>query len=542
MIRHMRAHLMVALATCLVASTPAAAQEDEAFIRLMNDIDSTLNVASQAQTAGACTERNQALTRAEQQVARLIAISPGLGDYYLELITRERAHPCPWSPSEPSTPPEQIRPQPGPPPPEPRGDEQRAALRAAAYNAAEIQAVTDPIERAFDEAEAARLAGNCDGWEDGIWRARLLIDGPDDDGLSWNPPNNFMNLPAGLKADYRERLQAARERRCGRVSFNSVQIAGGFGESAIPPGNYGFVRDGAPGTAPDLPAEVGERRVPLLVIEAGAQFRGIGRFNLGYREGDAGNRTEIPQSTTGGARGYAHTDNAPSDSTGIGGNVPLSVDTDVRVWELDAGYRIPMAYIFGGGAAAGSGVSPYFGITAAWRDREHVGIVSITTPVIATQTLEQDVDELEIAALVGADAVVPVGTRARFTLGGEVGAYLYDFDLDSLETNVQNFGPVADRDFAIAIEDGESDVGLMGAFRAEFSIDISGGPVDGRTSRVELFAGGGGRFVSDRAQVVNPFSGDFVLSGGTTFLDTDDAFDWQVMAGLRVLWGEPREP
>ena len=542
MTRHMRAHLMVALATAMVASTTAPGQSIEAKVRLMNDIDSTFEVARQAQGAGACTERDEALARAEQQAARLEAILPGLGEYYQGRVAEERAYPCPWSPAEGSTPPDQIRLQPGPPPPDPQGDPEERTFRAQSYRAGEIQATVEPIERAFDEIEAARLAGDCDRWESGISLVRLLIDGPDEGAGSWNPPNNFMNLPTALRIDFRERLGTLRERRCARVSHNSVQIAGGFGESAIPPGNYGFVRDGAPGTAPDLPAEVGERRVPLLVIEAGAQFRGIGHFNLGYREGDAGNRTEIPQSTTGGARGYAHTDNAPSDSTGIGGNVPLSVDTDVRVWELDAGYRIPMAYIFGGGAAAGSGVSPYFGITAAWRDREHVGIVSITTPVIATQTLEQDVDELEITALVGAEAVVPVGTRARFTLGGEVGAYLYYFDLDSLETNIQNFGPVADRDFTIAIEDGENDVGLTGAFRAEFSIDISGGPVDGRTSRVELFAGGGGRFVSDRAQVVNPSSGDFVLGGGTTFLATDDAFDWQVMAGLRVVWGEPREP
>ena len=337
-----------------------------------------------------------------------------------------------------------------------------------------------------------------------------------------------------------------------------MQIAGGFGESVIPRGNYGFERDGAPVTTPERPAAFSERSIPMLAVEAGAQFHGIGRFDLGYRKGDASNRTEIPLSTTGGARGYPYTDNAPSGSTGIGGNVPLSVDTDVRVWELEAGYRLPMAYIFRGGATAGSGVSlgwsgssistttnatagsgvsPYFGITAAYRDREHIGIVSITTPVIATQTLEQDVDELEIAALVGADAVIPLGTGARFTLGGEVGAYLYDFDLGSLETNNQNFGPAADRDFAIAIEDSENGVGFTGAIRAELSIDVSGGPGGGRTTGVELFAGGGARFLSDRAQVVNPFSGDFVLGGGTTFLDTDDVFDWQVTVGMRGRWG-----
>jgi hypothetical protein len=107
-----------------------------------------------------------------------------------------------------------------------------------------------------------------------------------------------------------------------------------------------------------------------------------------------------------------------------------------------------------------------------------------------------------------------------------VGAYLYDFDLSSVETNAQNFGPAADRAFTSTIEDSESGVGYRGRAFAELAFDVS--------RSLEIFVGGSANYSSHRAQVVNPFSGDFVLAGGTTFLDTDNAFDWQVGIGLRA--------
>jgi hypothetical protein len=291
------------------------------------------------------------------------------------------------------------------------------------------------------------------------------------------------------------------------------------------------------------------------MFEAGARFAGIGRFTLGYREGDARNATVIPVSTTGGAAGAPYTDNGPSGSTGVGGNVGLSVDSEVRLQDYYASTELFLddEPDLLGAASPGRAIDemmmaqiavrPFLMVAAEYRDRDHRGSVAITTPVLFSQTLDQSVNELEISVAVGAEAVIPLGTGARFTLGGELGAYLYDFELSSLETVSQNFGPASDRDFTTEIEDGESGIGYTGAIRAEFIIDLSGRPIDGQhRGGVELFAGGGGRFLSDRAQVVNPFSGDFVLAGGTTFLDTDHAFDWRVFAGLRYTFGQPPQP
>lgn len=55
-----------------------------------------------------------------------------------------------------------------------------------------------------------------------------------------------------------------------------------------------------------------------------------------------------------------------------------------------------------------------------------------------------------------------------------------------------------------------------------------------------MFVSGRASYLSDRAQVINPFSGDFILAGGTTFLDTDEAFDWGISIGLRLRLGGPR--
>lgn len=316
-----------------------------------------------------------------------------------------------------------------------------------------------------------------------------------------------------------------------------VQVFGTYGENDVPSANFGFQRDGAAGTAPERPAAFSTERVETFGFGFGLQIGALS-FNLGYTEGEASNRTGVPASTTGGARGYPYTDNAPSDSTGIGGNVALDVDTEVSLNAFAP--RIGYSWDVGGrGATVVRGSYGHFfdqpydnlilfnafadGLVG---DRDHRGVVSITTPVIATQTLDQDLDELELGITVGFQAFFPIGGGAHVSIGGEVGVYAYDYDLSSLETNAQNFGPAADRAFTVRLDDSESGIGYRGAATAELGIGI------GRD--FELFVAGEARYQSHRAQVVNPFSGDFVLAGGTSFLDTDNTFDWRISLGLRM--------
>jgi hypothetical protein len=330
----------------------------------------------------------------------------------------------------------------------------------------------------------------------------------------------------------------------------TVHIAGGYGESEIPRTNYGFVRDGPSGT-PERPAAFSERRIPMLYIEAGAEFRGIGRFTLGYAEGDARNRTVVPSSTSGGAQGVVGTGLSPSGSTGVAGNLGVSVDTEVSVRDYFGGYRYIFAIGHGDpldrGAVSLRGTA---GLTVHYRERDHLGVVSIarTTPppISVVQTLDQQVNELKVAAVVGGEAVIPVGTRARFVLGGEVGAYLYDFDGESNEHRVQNIGPSSDFDYDLGRPLSVSGLGfqaelhvgfyyhiLSTASEAENYVNRQGLFETDSEARLDLFFESSIIYRPQVAQVLNPFNGDAVLGGTTTLLTRDAAVDMRAVVGVR---------
>lgn len=313
---------------------------------------------------------------------------------------------------------------------------------------------------------------------------------------------------------------------------NSVFVSVGVGETEIPGTNYGFVRDGAVPT-PEVAALTGQQRFPTIVVRGGAVFDDLGRFLFQYSEGDASNGVDLPAGETGTAQGFPYSAESPSGSSGISGRVPVTVASDVAVQEFRAGFR-RSAFP---GFKAKDPFDIFYGIEGAIRDRDHRGEVSITTPVIASQQLDQDVDERELHLLLGAEAEVPLGDRARFLIGAEVSGYYYDFDLKSLETVSQNFGPVADRDFTTLIEDSESGVGYSGMIRGQFILDLGARPADGGHSRAQLFVAGQASFLSDRAQILNPPNGDFVQAGGTSGLVTTDAIDWSVSLGFRVFMG-----
>ncbi|MEQ1688214.1 MAG: hypothetical protein ABL874_06550 [Sphingopyxis sp.] len=262
----------------------------------------------------------------------------------------------------------------------------------------------DDIERSFASAEAIRLTGgDCTTRLETLDEVRQkLIHG------------DFDSLPPEMRRDIHRRLDEAANRPCppgATVSHNSIQIAGGYGEMGIPRGNYGFRRDGPFGTAPELPALLSVPRVPVLVIEGAATFQGIGRFNLGYREGDGRNFVDLPTGPAGTARGFPYTALSPSGSTGITGNVPVRIDNFVEVQEFSAGLHIPISYgiqdkltpgvIHDGGStmwAPSTRLGLFFNTFIVFRDRNHGNVVSITTPVIATQTLDLGRNVLKLAA------------------------------------------------------------------------------------------------------------------------------------------------
>lgn len=432
------------------------------------------------------------------------------------------------------------------------------ATPAPAQQTGGTQPSAHQVDVALAAAARARAEGNCIAHGNAITEAENALRAwADTIGDLWAPRRDVRNYMqqtryAGL---LRSRIEEERAQPCGSTPPNdatmadlpaagplgpalppepparapviSVQIDLGYGVSTLPLVNYAFMRDG-PAPAPDVPAAYSVRRPDVIAVEASLETRNLGTFSLGYAQGDASNHTEIAASTTGGARGYPYSAISPSGSTGLGGNVPMEVDTEEQVdeyrmnWSMRFGAEPPAEVL----EALRTRLNATVGVTATYRQRDHLGITSITTPVIATQRLEQDVKELEIGVSAGLEAVVPLSAGARLRLGAQAGAYYFDYDLRSVERNTQNFGPLADRDFTTRLQDSVGDIGYHGDAITELSIDLG--------ARLELFARGRASYDSDRAQILNPFSGTAVQNGETTRLGTDHAFDWSISIGLRI--------
>lgn len=439
---------------------------------------------------------------------------------------------------EPTT----TQPSQPPAPVQPQSAQAEALLREADRQrvAAQQRFLVDGDQILLNSEEALR-AGRCEEGAQLLRAASIFLD-----RIEGSFPEGDSELEA-----LRERMGALHRLPCpppprapepvNRVGAVGLSLGAGYGEAAIPRANYGFVRDGPAGSTPEVPAEQSERRSPVFVFEGAARFRGIGILTLGYREGDASNRIDIPAGPVGTARGFPYTATSPSGSAGIAGNVPLLVTTEVSVREFSGGFR---TNLFGldddlwqearaeeqatrndpslRGPTGGVNVS--VGADVIYRERDHAGTVSITTPVIATQTLDQRINEVEIALVGGVSTMIPVGTGARVTIGAEIAAYYYDFDLRSLETVTQNFGPVADRAFETLIRDSVNGVGYRGEISAELAVDVA--------LQFQFFLNGTARLHSDRAQLRNPPNGDFVFSGGTSLVGTRSAADWIATAGF----------
>lgn len=316
-------------------------------------------------------------------------------------------------------------------------------------------------------------------------------------------------------------------------------VSGGYGETEAPAANYGFLRDGPSGAAPERPAGFSEERVETLGFGLGLTLPRIGQFSFGYGEGSAGGRFDIPVLGGGGASGIVNTAESPSGSTGVTGDFGTTGTSDVSVRSFEGGYRYSFFDLPPTGWVEEPRVrfAPFVGVAGAYRERDHQAQLDIATTlgsgfqVQVRQQLDQSVDETEFGAVAGVEAVVPLGPGVRIDFAAEAGVYYYDFDLSSLETRTQNIGPASDRSFTNRIEDNESGVGYSGTVQVGLGIAVD--------RQIELFIAGKASYFSDRAQVVNPFSGDFVLDGGTTFLGTDEAVDWRAMIGLRYVFGAP---
>ena len=302
----------------------------------------------------------------------------------------------------------------------------------------------------------------------------------------------------------------------------------------IPPVNYGFLRDGPSGAAPETPAGFSEERVDMFGFVLGVKAPRIGSFSFGYGEGSVSGSFQIPVLGNGGASGIVNTDQAPSTSTGVTGNFGTTGVTDVAIQTFEGVYRYHFSDVppVGWTAEPRISLNPFVGVTGVYRDRDHQALLEIVTTlgsgfqVQVSQQLDQEVTEHELGALLGLDATAQLGSNVRVDLRAEAGLYHFDFDLHSLETRTQNIGPTSDQSFTNLIEDGESGIGYSGSLQIGLTVAID--------PRFELFAAGRANFFSERARVFNPFSGDFLLGGGTSFIGSDQALDLIIMIGARI--------
>jgi len=546
--------LAVAGVATFLASGAAHAQFLGGNLRQANEIAQLLAEAETARLNSDCAGRDAKLAEVVirlDSALRFQTFSPeGQADFNLRLAEAQARRCPPQLTTPPPPPPVETIPPTGTTLGPPDGsildamDDSPAPVGSTSVTPVPVplspaqREVMNRVENAFVQAENARSAGNCP--------QRDIALGNISDAIGvWAGAG----LDAGLIENWRARLAAARALPCPprgvdadrRVGLNiggdqparrrsadvSAALSVGYASTQIPVANYGFVADGPP-PSPERPAAYSEERPAGFAIEGRLETGRFGSFGLAYARADASNRTEIEAGAAGSRRGYPYSAITLGGSTGISGNVPIEVDTEMQV----ESYRADWNFRFGADPPAEAlealrtRLNATVGASITYRDRDHLGITSITTPVIATQRLEQEVGELELGLSVGVEAVVPIGAEARLTLGAQAGAYYYDYKLDSLETNTQNFGPAGDRAFTTALDRSVSDIGYRGDAFAELSVDL--GP------RAELFAIGQAGAFSDRAQVRNPPNGTFVQQGGTSDIGTRHAFDWSMSIGLRI--------
>lgn len=525
----------LAAAIALQATTAATAQDiylpatvdrfSERLGEMQGDRLRAYRETRQQLIDGWCERRLANLNSLHAEVERRQAqFSPETLAAYRQALAQERAYPCP--PGGPPTPP------PPPPPvvavpsvpvtpspaPARTGDGGRISTEpSATYDPGPLLpgSASPPAAAPASRPPAPPAQGLTQEDMDEVARQQRRIDD--------------VRRAEREDREARERQLAAGE----ELPRITLEASGGIGGTRLPQSNFGFVRDSS--SAVENPALRGPRSISLLTLATAAYFAGLGRLDLTYAEGDARRTADLPAGPTGSARGFPYTARSPSGSTGVAGNVPLRAETGAEVQQFGGAFRIELVGI--GRVIEQQGIdrrpraSVHAGATVSHREQEHRSLLSITTPVVATQALDQRIKELSFGPLIGASVSIPLGDGLRLNAGGDAALIAYDFDLRSTEAVTQNFGPAADRDFTTRIADEEKGVSyaVNGYFEMALSIDPD--------QQLEAFAGARASYGAS-ARLINPFSGDAVLGGETSRIAREEEFGWAIFAGLRLKFGQ----
>lgn len=310
-----------------------------------------------------------------------------------------------------------------------------------------------------------------------------------------------------------------------KIAIN-LKFGGSLGETDF--GNdqagIGFQTTG-PGT--EIFADTAPSQFDSFGLQLGVEVPVSGKatigLNYGYSEGDERKDFDIP---AGGAIdvGNVYGDLSPSGSTGLNiGNRGLAGfnESDFELHDFKLSVTTPISE-----ERAFSSTATLF-INALFMDRNVKGETNATvfgTPI--TQRRDQEIQD----SLFGLGGIL--NGRLRVAEGvtgtGSVGAGIYyrDTDMKATETNDCGLCPPADRNFMLNFDESDTGIAFAGTATAGLEFDV--------TSRLKFMIGANASYLSDVGQIINPSSGDQVLSGETTRIGTTDAWRWRATAGLKL--------
>ncbi|ASK89923.1 hypothetical protein [Sphingorhabdus sp. SMR4y] len=245
--------------------------------------------------------------------------------------------------------------------------------------------------------------------------------------------------------------------------------------------------------------------------------------SYGYSEGDA--RTEFAIAAGGPVDvGFVYGETSPSGSTGLAiGNRGLTGFnlSEVSLHEFKLGLATPIADRDGFSAVA----MAFANVLLFDMDFE-----SQAQSTVFGSVLEQSRDQSVSSTYLGIGGALGVrqdiGPGVALTGSAAGGIYYRDSDLTSMEWNSCALCPAADQDFTISIDESDSGAAFAGQLSAALEFDV--------TAKIKFAIGADASYLSDTGKIINPSSGDQVLQGETTRLETTDAWRWRATAGLKL--------
>jgi hypothetical protein len=426
---------------------------------------------------------------------------------------------------------------------------QQGVTARDAGNVAAQQEYFDRVEADFAAMEAARLRGDCDAFRRAAEATTYLIAAERPIGVVTSEQAEARHerlaelearpcTPAGGSA------QAADTGAAQSASLFDLGIyaGGAWSQDWFEPTGIGFQRDGQPGNAPETFAGETEEEVETSGAEFGGFFYIPGtdtmlRIGGHVRSGDARTQFDIPGNAWIDS-GIVYGKLSPGGSSGIATPFGLTGWTEFEfdAWSISltkslvSSPRTSKTFDIPPPHTAGLDLSLY-GTYGSW-DRDYRAMADYSGTgggytFTFSQMRDQQVSDSFYELGFEGNLAVPVLSATVFHLNARAGGYYHDGDLDSFEHNQSNFGPAADRDFTIAIQESNNGWGFHGEASATLELVLS--------PTASLYFGAAADYRSRVAAIFNPDSGDQVFFDGLmTELRSADTHGRRIFAGARL--------